>query len=77
MHRTTIMLPPELKARAEERASKLGISLGRLIREALTAILARETALREDDPLFGNHPVFDGVDDLAERHDDYLYGPEE
>lgn len=77
MQRTTIMLPRDLKLRAVESAKAKGVSLGEIIRESLERALLREA---EDpssrDPLFDRSLVFDGdvPKDLAERHDDYLYG---
>ena len=35
MKRTTVMLPEDLKLKAEKRAEKMGISLGELIRLSL------------------------------------------
>ena len=37
MHRTTIMLPTELRRRADREAKALGISLSELIRRRLAA----------------------------------------
>ena len=76
MHRTTIMLPEELKAQAERRARRLGVSFGKLVREALAAHLATEPPAATRDPLFADHAVYDGPvpSDLSEQHDDYLYG---
>jgi len=76
MHRTTLMLPPELKSQAQKQARKLGISLGELIRRALAAELSsagRER--RAEDPLFSDGAVFRGQvpADLARDHDRYLY----
>lgn len=81
MHRTTIMLPRTLKAQAEQRAKSLGISLGQYIREAVERSMSGGG--RADDPLL--HPsIFDlpvidddGPTDMAQRHDDYLYGERE
>ncbi|MBT3224240.1 MAG: CopG family transcriptional regulator [Proteobacteria bacterium] len=77
MHRTTIMLPEDLKARSERQAKQLGISLGALIRDALAAYLSKFTyEIPEADPLF----VFDNAwqgeapKDTAANHDSYLYG---
>lgn len=75
MQRTTIMLPNELRARAQRRASELGMSLGQFIRESLTARLSRVENQTED-PLFEDSAVFEGDagKDLARNHDRYLYG---
>ena len=78
MHRTTILLPEKLRRDAEAVASRLGISLSQLIRDQLEKVTrARRTGGgRESDPLFANvSPVDAGAPaDLAEGHDDYLYG---
>jgi hypothetical protein len=78
MKRTTIMLPAELKARAERHAYELGVSFGELVREALQSALESGTVPRAEDPLFSDEAVYKGKapKDLAERHDDYLYGDE-
>jgi hypothetical protein len=73
MIRTTILLPGELKTRAERHARAHGTSLGQLIRQAL------EITLREadkPDALFSDDEPFDGdaPADLASEHDRYLYG---
>ncbi|MGD0898762.1 MAG: CopG family transcriptional regulator [Thermoguttaceae bacterium] len=76
MHRTTIMLPPELKAEASRRAQRMGVSLGELIRESLTAWLGKPGKSRTEDPLFDDDAVFDGPvpADGSANHDYYLYG---
>ncbi len=76
MKRTTVMLPMDLKIRAEEHARKTGVSLGRLIREALEATLRGLSREPEEDPLFSDGAVHrdEGPRDLAKNHDNYLYG---
>ncbi len=77
MHRTTLMLPPELKARAQQRARELGISLGELVRRSIEAELSQSIdSRRAADPLFSDDAVYSGnaPSDLAARHDRYLYG---
>ena len=76
MDRTTLMLPSELKARAQKRAQDLGISLGQLVRQALELELGKEGADRQSaDPLFADEAVWSGraPADLAANHDRYLY----
>ncbi len=75
MTRTTIMLPEDLKLRAQETAGRLGISLAELIRETLERRLDARQDWR-DDPLFSEVPVYEGPvpPDLSEEHDRYLYG---
>jgi len=74
MKRTTIMLPPDLKCRAERQARTLHISMGELIRRALEEELAADGG--ERDPFFSDTAIHedDGPDDLAAHHDDALYG---
>lgn len=75
MTRTTIMLPEDLKLRAQETAGRLGVSLAELIRDTLER---RLDARRDwqDDPLFAEVPVYEGAvpRDLSVEHDRDLYG---
>jgi len=75
MHRTTIMLPPELRHKAQRRAQERGISLGELIRQALEEALQKPLASPKDDPLLADDGVFvgDTPTNLAADHDRYLY----
>lgn len=75
MHRTTIMLPAELKARAVKRAKAMGISLGDLIRDSLAAALRNGKKRQDIDPFFADTVVYDGPapKDGAKNHDHYLY----
>ncbi len=80
MHRTTLMLPSELKARAQQRARDLGVSLGELVRRAIESELGRSPARRRtEDPLFADPAVWSGDAPLdgATNHDRYLYGDQE
>jgi hypothetical protein len=76
MHRTTIMLPEDLKRRASKRARREGLSLAELIRTALEEKLAVRPSVA-DDPLWkALEPIDfppDSPTDLAANHDDYLY----
>ncbi len=63
MHRTTILLPEDLKASAEAHARRQGISVGELIRRQLKVVTKSKkttgkTASRRDDPLFAITPTF-------------------
>jgi hypothetical protein len=75
MTRTTIMLPEDLKLRAQEIAGRLGISLAELIRDTLERRLDARPDW-QDDPLFADVPVYEGAvpQDLSQEHDRYLYG---
>lgn len=76
MHRTTILIPEDLKATAQRYARRHGMSLGDLIRESLQQRLLQETGeSRAEDSLFADQAVYkgDAPGDLASRHDDYLY----
>lgn len=76
MHRTTIMLPENLKAAAEHKAHRMGRSLGQLIREALERELRPSKSHRAEDVLLADSRIFrgDAPTDLSTHHDDYLYG---
>ena len=76
MKRTSIMLPEDIKTRAEERARQMGISLGEFIRESLEAFLAERKDKRTPDPLFSDSAVSArrAPRNLAARHDEHLYG---
>lgn len=77
MNRTTIMLPSDLKARAQQKARAEGMSLGEFIRESLiNQLAADESEGAGGDLLFTDDAVFDGdaPADFAQNHDDYLYG---
>ena len=77
MHRTTIMLPAELKNRAARYCEQKGISLGGLIREALAREIrqAGETGSGQD-TFFADKEIYKkgAPDDLSRNHDEYLYG---
>ncbi len=75
MRRTTVVLPPELKRRAQQVAARKGVSFGALMRLAIARYTEEEPAPARD-PLFAVAPVFrdGGARDLVERHDDELYG---
>lgn len=79
MKRTTIMIPEDLKAKALNRASMLGISFGGFVRESIERALKNpnfQQSGRGEDPFFADDAVFrgDAPDDLALNHDEYLYG---
>jgi len=79
MKRTTIMLPSDLKARAQRHARERGISFGQLLRDAVEDILCEDSGPGPStDPLFADAAVFEGDTpaDLAAQHDEYLYGVE-
>jgi hypothetical protein len=76
MKRTTIMLPEDVKARAERRAKRLGISLAQLIRNSLELLLGDRVPGPGEDPFFADTAVYAGraPKDLAASHDRFLYG---
>ena len=76
MKRTTVMIPLDLKTRAERRANSEGLSLGAFIREALEKALKSNAAGTFDDPLLNDNAIYEGDTeaDLAQNHDKYLYG---
>jgi hypothetical protein len=76
VQRTTLLIPPELKGRAERRAKALGVSFGQLVRSALEASLREGGGSNSRDALFADDAVFRGPTptDVASEHDRYLYG---
>lgn len=78
MIRTTLMLPEDLKRRAQALARRRGMSFGELVRGSLEATLRGDAGEVAEDALFLDRAVYDGAvpEDLSERHDGYLYGGE-
>ena len=74
MHRTTILLPYDLKNKVHAFASKRGISVGELIRESLEEKLHQAKKKQKSDPFFDDLNFFIGdiPTDLAAKHDEYL-----
>jgi len=79
MHRTQLLLPAELRRRAVHAARARRMSLGGLVREALTEYLARTPAAPSSD-VIEDVLLADAFDDPEpDRHlssdvDHYLYG---
>lgn len=74
MHRTTILLPIELRRSADREAKALGISLSELIRRRLA--VDGEPSRTERPLFFSRQPwTGQGPADTAAKHDTYLYGP--
>lgn len=71
MHRTTVYLPDELKARLEQAARDERRSEAEIIRESLEAALSRRARPAPRIPLV---PTGLGRSDAAERVDDLLDG---
>ena len=80
MHRTQLLLPPDLQRRAAQAARARGVSLGSLVREALAEYLARAgTAQPASDAIEAvllAEPFDDPTPDraLSVDVDHYLYG---
>jgi hypothetical protein len=74
MHRTTILLPPDLRRKADREAKALGISLSELIRRRLSAGENQEPDAK---PSFYERQPWQGMgaSDSAANHDQHLYGP--
>lgn len=74
MFRTTIMLPSNLKNSAQVLASKMGISVGELIRESLEEKLSQSKVSMKSDPFFDDTNFFKGKIplDFSTNHDEYL-----
>ena len=76
MKRTTIMLSEDLKIWATKYCEQKGISLGKLLREALARELEKANSDRQDqDALFADQEVYQGEMpmDISLNHDAYLY----
>ena len=71
------MLPIDLKQRATSLASRLGVSLGELIRQSLEAALRGNAGEVHEDPLFADRAVYKGPvpPNTSADHDELLYGP--
>jgi hypothetical protein len=77
MHRTTVMMPQELKRQAAQRARLQNMSLGECVRRALEAAVRQNGKTRRgEDPLLRDGAVFKGgaPRDWSARHDVSLYG---
>ena len=74
MRRTSIMLPRELKSKAQLLASKKGISLGELIRESLKNCLKEAVKGKVSDSFYDDDQYYKGEvpKDLSSNHDEYL-----
>ena len=79
MHRTTVMLPADLKHKAQQLAHERGISFGELVRESLVAALQNHQGEIREDLLFGDSAVYGGPapSRLSTDHDAFLYGEPE
>ena len=68
-----IPLPADLRDKIEREATARGMSLPDFVRTSLEWAMAKKPY---DDPLFADRAVYcdDGPEDMAEKHDDYLYG---
>jgi hypothetical protein len=76
MHRTTILLPPELRRKADKEAKALGISLSELIRRRLSGDGAGDHGTKSKPRFFSRKPwQGSGASDMAANHDEHLYGP--
>ena len=63
-----------LRREAEARGTTIPALIHEFIVSQRARLLEREKDTRRDDPLLQRHGSFDGPPDLAERHDEYLYG---
>ena len=80
MHRTQLLIPPDLHRRAAEAARARQMSLGNLVREALRDYLARSGDGQPSDAVVAAVLLGEPFDDprpdsaLSEDVDHYLYG---
>ena len=72
----TVRFPDDLKEQAEQTAANNGTSLEEFIRESVELRLGKPELSWSTDPFFADREVWEGPgpSDMAERHDDYLYG---
>lgn len=73
MKRLTVELDEGDYAYLRERARREGTSLVAILREAVARLRRAEADDPTSDPMY-RVGSFDGPADLAERHDEYLYG---
>lgn len=73
MKRLTIELDEDAYAYLRDRARREGRSVVSLLREAVARLRRAEVPDPRADPMY-RVGSFEGPPDLAERHDDYLYG---
>jgi hypothetical protein len=76
MKRTSVLLPPDLRNRADRRARQLGISFGELVRRALVRMLESAGTADGGDAFLADGAVHrgDAPDGASIHHDDHLYG---
>ena len=77
IHRTTIVLPLDLRQEVFAAARERGISFGEFVRQALKQATARNGSLsKRADLLLHDEAVFRGrvPKDVSRNHDYYLYG---
>ena len=73
--RLTIELDEADAAYLRERARRDGTSLVAVLREAIRSLRRADVADPRSDPMYKTG-TFEGPSNLAERHDDYIYGAE-
>ena len=71
MARTSLIVPDDLLEWARAEASRRGVSLAEIVREALET---KRRSLDTEDPWFSLHRPYEGPapKDLSERHDEHL-----
>ena len=77
IHRTTIVLPLELRQEVFAAARERGVSFGEFVRQALKQATTRNgNSSKRADPLLHDEAVFRGrvPKDISKNHDFYLYG---
>jgi predicted DNA-binding protein len=75
VQRTSILLPLELRSRANRQASRLGISFGELVRRALADLLDEVEQDGARDAFFADGAVYSGEipSGASIHHDEHLY----
>ena len=69
----SVPFPEDLWDKAEAAARERGLALDEFVRRCVSTTVDKN---RANDPLFADRAVFSGdvPSDLAENHDQYLYG---
>lgn len=73
MHRTTVLIPHDLKVKASQMAHAAGMSLGEFVRMSIE--LRCSTNTKVFDVFLDDRRCYEGEipKDLSKNHDDYLY----
>ena len=78
MRRTSILLPPDLRNRADALAKRMGVSFGEVVRRALQALLETSEDAASPDAFLTDGARYEGSvpPGASVHHDRHLYGEE-